>query len=105
MGCLVYVMVGQLKGMGMRLLTRKHDGGDYGPGPGPIPLNSKLLVLLSVSINNIMSDVCVVINDDHHLRGEGGGAFIKELHDRHVGHACNNCNGSTICISSTETSA
>jgi len=24
--------------------------------------------------------------------------FIKELHDSHVGHACNDCNGSTICI-------
>ena len=23
-----------------------------------------------------------------HLRGEGGGVFIKELHDSHVGHAC-----------------
>ena len=40
-----------------------------------------------------------MINDyHHHLRGEGGGAFIKELHDSHVGHACNDCNGSTICI-------
>ena len=37
----------------------------------------------------------VVINDYHHLRGEGGGVFIKELHDS---HACNDCNGSTICI-------
>ena len=50
---------------------------------------------------NIMSfniGVGVVINDYHHLRGAGGGAFIKELHDSHVGCACNDCNGSTICI-------
>ena len=40
-----------------------------------------------------------MINDyHHHLRGEGGRVFIKELHDSHVGHACNDCNGSTICI-------
>ena len=62
------------------------------------------LVLLSVSFDNIYYviqyiDVGVVINDyHHHLRGEGGGAFIKELHDSHVGHACNDCNGSSICI-------
>ena len=37
----------------------------------------------------------VMTNDYHHLRGEGGGVFIKELHDS---HACNDCNGSTICI-------
>ena len=59
-------------------------------------------MLLSVSIDNNMSfniDVCVmtrvykllvVINDyRHHLRGEGSGVFIKELHDSHVGRACN----------------
>jgi len=60
------------------------------------------LVLRSVSIDNIMSfniHVSVVINDYHHyLRGEGGGVFIKELHNSHVGCACNDCNGSTICI-------
>ena len=57
------------------------------------------LVLLSVSIDNNISDVGVVINDYHcHLRGEGGGVFIKELQESHVGHACNNCNGSTISI-------
>jgi len=40
-----------------------------------------------------------VISDyHHHLRGEGGRVFIKELHDSHVGRACNDCNGSTICI-------
>ena len=54
------------------------------------------LVLLSVSIDNIMSfniDVGVVINDyHHHLRGEGGGVFTTVMH---VGHAYN---GSTICI-------
>jgi len=31
-------------------------------------------------------------------QGEGGGVFIKELHDSHVGCACNDCNGSTIRI-------
>ena len=55
------------------------------------------LVLLSVPIDNINIDVGVVINDYHcHLRGEGGRVFIKELHDSHVGRACNDCNGSTI---------
>ena len=59
------------------------------------------LMLLSVSISNITSfniAVCVMINDYHHLKGGGSGAFIKVLHDSHVGHACNDCNGSTICI-------
>ena len=59
-------------------------------------------MLLSVFINNIMSfniNVGVVINDYHHLRGGGGGAFVKKLHDSHVSRACNDCNGST-----TETS-
>ena len=37
----------------------------------------------------------VVISDHNHLREEGGGVFIKEPHDS---HACNDCNGSTICI-------
>ena len=50
-----------------------------------------------VSIDNINIDVGVVINDYHcHLRGEGGRVFIKELHNSHVGRACNDCNGSTI---------
>ena len=42
----------------------------------------------------------VMINDYHHLMGEKGRAFIKKLHDSHVGRACNDvdCNGSTICI-------
>ena len=79
----------------------------YGPGPEPIP--QQALMLLSVSIDNIMSfniDVCVitrnykflvVMNDyRHHLRGEEGGVFIKELPDSHVGRACNDCNGSAI---------
>ena len=53
----------------------------------------------SVSIDNNMSfnmylDIGVLINDyHHHLRGEGGGVFIKELHDSHVGRTCNDCNG------------
>ena len=33
-----------------------------------------------------------------HLRGEGGRVLIKELHNSHVGRACNDCNGTTICI-------
>jgi len=32
----------------------------------------------------------VVINDyHHHLKGEGGGVFIKELHDSHAYNDCN----------------
>ena len=37
----------------------------------------------------------VVINDYHNLRGEEG---REELNDSHVGCACSDCNGSTICI-------
>ena len=49
-------------------------------------LQQQALVLLSVSIDNNMSfNYGVVINDyHHHLRGEGGGVFIKELHDSHI---------------------
>ena len=54
--------------------------------------------MFSIPLVTIMSfNICVgvVINDNHcHLRGEGGG----ELHDSHVGRACNDCNGSSICI-------
>jgi len=52
------------------------------------------------STDSMIIDVGVVINDISSLssQGEGGGAFIKELHDSHVGCACNDCNGSTICI-------
>ena len=39
-------------------------------------------------------DVGVMINDGH-LKGEGEGVFIKELHDSQVGRAYNDCNGST----------
>jgi len=57
--------------------------------------------LLSVFIGNITSSnihAGVMINDNHcHLRGVGGRVFIKELHNSHVGHACNDCIGSTIC--------
>ena len=28
----------------------------------------------------------------------GGRVLIKELHDSHAGRACNDCNGSTICL-------
>ena len=58
------------------------------------PPQQQALVLLSVFIDNIMSfnihvDAGVMINDYHcHLRGGGGGVFIKELHDGHVGRAC-----------------
>jgi len=41
------------------------------------------------------TDVSVVI-DHYHIKGGGGGTFIKELYDSHVGCACNICNGSTI---------
>ena len=43
-------------------------------------------------------DVGVMINDLITSGEKGGGVLIKELHDRHVGRACNDCNGSTICI-------
>jgi len=36
------------------------------------------------------------------ISGEGGRYSSKEVHDSHVGHACNNCSGSMICISPTE---
>jgi len=71
---------------------------DDGPGQEPIPLNSKLwcffLFPLIIFIMSFNIDVGVVINAYHrHLRGEGAG-----IHDSHVGRACNDCNGSTICI-------
>ena len=81
----------------MTCQERKHDSGDDGPGPFP---QQQALVLLSVSIV-IMSlniDVVVMINGYHHLMGRG--AFIKEFHGSHVGHACYDCNvyASKICI-------
>ena len=42
-------------------------------------------------------DTVVMINDYDHLMGGGIGPFIKELSKSHVGHVCNDCNGSTIC--------
>jgi len=45
-----------------------------------------------------MVDVVVIVNDYHYLMGGGGGPFIKELHNSHEGRACNDYNGSTICI-------
>jgi len=42
-------------------------------------------------------DVGVMINDLI-TSGEGGRVLIKELRDSYVGRACNDCNGSTICI-------
>ena len=65
-----------------------------------LPLNSKFWIFfLFMSFNIIDFGVTVVINDyHHHLRGEGSRVFIKELHDSYVGCACNDCNGSTICI-------
>jgi len=48
--------------------------------------------------------VGVMINDYHrHPRGEGGGVVIKELHNNHAHHACNDCNGSTIYFTLTVT--
>ena len=51
----------------------------------------------SVSIDSIMSfnvnGIVIIV-----ISGEGGGVFIKELHDGYVGHARNDCNGSTVWI-------
>ena len=62
----------------------KISGGDDGPGPEPIPLNSKLwcffLFPLIIFIMSFNIDVGVVINDYHcHLRGEGGGIFMTVM--------------------------
>jgi len=54
------------------------------------------LFLFNIMLFNI--DVSVVINDCHPLREGGDGAFIKVLHESHVGRACNDCNGYMICI-------
>jgi len=67
-------------------MPERLGGGDDGPGPEAIPLNSKLwCFFLFPLITFIMSfniDVGVVINDYHcHLR---------------VDRACNDYNGSTI---------
>ena len=59
------------------------------------------LVLLSVSMdNNYVIQYRCWCHDQcpYPLRGKGGGVFIKELHNSHVGRACSDCNGSTICI-------
>ena len=61
------------------------------------------LVLLSVSIYNIYyvnQYRCWCCDQWLSLlsQGEGGRVFIKDLHNSHVGHACNDCNGSTICM-------
>jgi len=54
---------------------------------------------VSVNIMSFNIDVGNVVNDYHYLRGEGGEALIKELHDSDVGCACSDCNRSTIlCI-------
>ena len=63
---------------------RKQDGGDDGPGPEPIPLNSELwcffLFPLIIFIMSFNIDVGVVINDYHcYLRGEGGGVFMTVM--------------------------
>jgi len=62
----------------------KISGGDDGPGPEPIPLNSKLwcffLFPLIIFIMSFNIDVGVVINNyHHHLRGEGGGVFTTVM--------------------------
>ena len=52
-------------------------------------------------MDNIMSfniDVGVMINDLITWGEKGAELLIKELHDSHVGRACNDCNGSTIGI-------
>ena len=100
-------MVGQLN-PGVRVLGFNHHGKKGSKVVVMMDLHQNLFPSTasfgasSVSIANIMSfnvDVGVVINDYHcHLRGEGGGVFIKKFHNSHVGCACNNCNGSTINI-------
>jgi len=62
----------------------KISGGDDGPGPEPIPLNSKLccffLFPLIIFILSFNIDVGVAINDYHrHLRGEGGKVFTTVM--------------------------
>ena len=61
----------------------KISGGDDGPGPEPIPLNSNWCFFLFPLIMFIMSfniDVGVTINDYHHyLRGEGGGILTTVM--------------------------
>ena len=62
----------------------KISGGDDGPGPEPIPLNSKLwcffLFPLIIFIMSFNIDVGVTINDYHrHLRGEGGREFTTVM--------------------------
>jgi len=48
--------------------------------------------------STVIQYVGAMINDyRRHLRGEGGAVFIKELHNNHAHHVCNDC-GSTIYI-------
>ena len=61
----------------------KISGGDDGPGPEPVPLNSKLWcfflfpLIIFIMLFNIVG---VVINDYHcHLRGEGGRVFMTVM--------------------------
>jgi len=55
-------------------------------------------VLLSVSIDNIYYVIqyrCWC--RDQWLSSSSQGRRGQSIHDSHVGCACNNCNGSTIC--------
>ena len=40
-------------------------------------------------------NIDVIVNDYYHLMGGEGGAFIK---NSNVSRACNDYNGSTVCI-------
>jgi len=57
-------------------ISRKQDGGDDGLGPEPIPFNSKLWCFFLLPLIILCVDG-VMINDCHHLRGEGGGYSSK----------------------------
>jgi len=99
------IMVSQLKGTGTGLLNHHAKRGNkmVVMMEEPIPLNSKLccfflfslIIYIIMSFNIATCRCCVVTNVYHHLRGERGGVFIKKLHNN---HACNDCNGSAICI-------
>jgi len=60
----------------------KISGGDDGPGPEPILLNSKLwyffLFPLIVFIMSFNIDVDVAINDYHHHLGEKGEGYSRQ---------------------------
>ena len=63
------------------------------PSLGPIPLKK------NVEFRDVIQYRCWCHDQwPYHLRRKGGGVLIKELQDSHVGRACNDYNGSTMCI-------